>query len=136
MKKDAVLKAFKNNPLILSTLSSLTRRKVYTMSGGHHSSRLHNVPLLLTHFNRGGIRFKVIANRPYGPGYEDMGSFRGNEYTVPYMWLAEGATFHEHEDADMLKYVGCGTKHIREPLSGTIVRELIPRYPRNFHILG
>ena len=129
MKKEDALKANAKDISIYSTLQSLQRRKVYTMSGGLHSQRFRNVPLLLTHFLRGGLRFKVLANRPLRePGYSDMGQFLGTEFTVPYQWISEGARFTEHSDADMLKYMSCGTKHIREPLSGTVSRELIPGY--------
>lgn len=138
MKKVDVLSMLKDHPGVVYTLKNIHRLKIYTLTYHMHSAarRLQNIPLLITHYHKTGIRCKVLANKPSrSRDYKDMGDFIGDTFTIPYTWIQSGAQFKEMDASDMLLFVGCATRYLRGPLMGVHEREYDKRYEPAKHMM-
>lgn len=104
----------RDNKAIIAKVRSLERGKVYLVEG---TKRLNNLPILLTHFYKNGIRFKPLCKYP-----NKVKNIWGNVLTqempsVPMTIKYErlpGLTFKEMDPSDIPLYLNRASPYMED----------------------
>jgi len=113
MKKSVILrKLSRENPDALTQIQNLQRGKIYLVEG---APRLKNIPILVTHFYKNGVRFKPLTDFP-SPVFWGV-SLNVTPPSVPstirYAKVAH-MTFKELRPTDLPLYLDKASKYMEE----------------------